>query len=200
MSPKWLTKHATIYGSYTYKYNYLDIPAGASLYEHVLQVPLVPPGVLANHGECVSVTMMIAMDTDWADSRDHDPMFGVSDGEKFIGFFTRNKGTTTPCYKVEGDDIKNKLSNIVADTTGHSLSSSSVGYSSEIKIQIKPCENWGSCHTEDEGGFVFIANYQRDLDLTKGLFLDMYRDSSPETYHIEYITVDVDKDDVTPIM
>ena len=45
-----------------------------------------------------------------------------------------------------------------------------------------------------------IANYQRDLDLTKGLFLDMYRENDSETYHIEYITVDVDKDDVTPIM
>ena len=41
---------------------------------------------------------------------------------------------------------------------------------------------------------MFIANYQRDLDLTKGLFLDMYGNSAGESYHIEYITVDVDKD------
>jgi len=199
MSPKWLTKRATIYGSYTYKYNYLDILAG-TIHQHILQVPLVPPGVLANHDECISVTMTIAMDTDWADRNDHDPYFGISDGEKFIGFVIPNKGTTTPCYKAEGDNINNKLSNIAQDNNDNRLSSSSVGYSSEYKVQIKPCENWGSCHTEDEGGFVFIANYQRDLDLTKGLFLDMYRHSPGETYRIKYITVDVDKDDATPIM
>jgi len=112
MSPKWLTKHATIYGSYTYKYNYLDILAETT-HQHVLQVPLVPPGVLANHGECVSVTMTIAMDTDWTDRNDHDPYFGISDGENFIGFVTVDKGTTTPCYKLEGDDINNKLLQLV---------------------------------------------------------------------------------------
>ena len=58
-------------------------------------------------------------------------------------------------------------------------------------IQIKPCEKWGSCHTE---GFVFIANYQRNLDLTKGLYFDVYRSSAAEIYRIKYIVVDVDID------
>ena len=151
MSPKWLSKHATIYGSYTYKFNYLDILDRTSTYQHVLRVPLVAPGVLANHGECISVTMTIAMDTDWADSTDHDPKFGISDGEKFIGFITVDKGSTTPCYKAEGDHLNNALVNGFFDSSGsHRLSSSSVGYSTEYKIQIKPCENWGTCHTEDE--------------------------------------------------
>ena len=194
MSPKWLTKHATIYGSYAYKYNYLDILAGAATYGHILRVPLVPPGVLPDHGECVSVTITIAMDPIWANIRDHDPIIGVSDGEKFIGFQAINPKTTTPCFKLEGDDVNNILVNRAADSSSKTLSSSSLSFSSELKIQIKPCENWGTCHTEDYNGFVFIANYHRDLDLTKGIFLDMYRHSASETYHIEYITVDVDKD------
>ena len=57
-------------GSYTYKPNYLEILAG--IYnQHVLQVQLVPPGVLTNDDDdskCVTVTMTIAMDTLWADA------------------------------------------------------------------------------------------------------------------------------------
>ena len=195
MTPKWLAKYATIHGSYTYKPNYLEILAGTAHYQHVLQVQLVPPGVLTNDDhKCVTVTMTIAMDTVWADSNDHDPNFGISDGERFIGFHVPDNRVTSPCYKVEGDNVNNVFTNMVHDSSDAKLSNPSQGYSSEVKIQIKSCEKWGSCHTEHEGGFVFIANYQRNLDLTKGLYLDVYRHGAGEVYRIEYITVDVNMD------
>ena len=194
MTPKWLAKHATIHGSYTYKPNYLEILAG-TLYQHVLQVQLLSPGVLTNDdSKCATVTMTIAMDTVWADARDHDPSIGISDGERFIGFVVPDKGTKSPCHKAEGDNVNKVLTNNIYDSSGAKLSNPSQGYSSEVKIQIKLCEKWGSCHTEHEGGFVFIANYQRNLDLTKGLYLDVYRGSAGEIYRVEYITVDVDMD------
>ena len=162
-----------------------------------LQVQLVPPGALTNDTKnCVSVTMTIAMDTDWADNRDHDPFFGISDGEKFIGFHVPDKGNypaIPPCYLAEADNINNVLAKTTLNNAG-TKSSLTQGYSSEVKIQMKPCERWGSCHTEHDGGLVYISNYQRELDLTKGLYLDMYRNSPGETYHIEYITVSVETD------
>ena len=64
MTPKWLSEHATIHGSYTYKPNYLEILAGTTDHQHVLQVPLVPLGVLTNDdSQSLTVTMKIAMDT-----------------------------------------------------------------------------------------------------------------------------------------
>ncbi|XP_065892589.1 uncharacterized protein [Dysidea avara] len=194
MTPKWLAKHATIHGSYTYKPNYLEILAGISN-QHVLQVKLVPSGVLTNDdSKCVTVTMVIAMDTVWADANDHDPSFGISDGERFTGFHVPDNRGTNPCFKVEGDNVNNVFTNVVHDSSGAKLSNPLRGYSSEVKIQTKPCEKWGSCHTEHEGGFVFIANYQRNLDLNKGLYLDVYRGSAGETYRIEYIAVAVESD------
>ncbi|XP_065892616.1 uncharacterized protein [Dysidea avara] len=180
---------------YTYKPNYLEILAGIEN-QHVLQVPLVPPGVLTDNDDskCVTVTMTIAMDTVWADSNDHDPSFGISDGERFIGFYLLDNRITNPCYKVEGDNVNNVLTNRVHERSDAKLSNPSQGYSSEVKIQIKPCEKWGSCHTEHEGGFVFIVNYQRNLDLTKGLYLEVYRTHAGEIYRIKYITVNVGMD------
>ena len=120
----------------------------------------------------------------------------MGDGEKFLGFRVVDKGnyaTQPPCYLTEGDNINNILANAVYNTAGQKANSPQ-GYSSEVKIQIKPCEKWGSCHTEHNEGLVFIANYQRNLDLTKGLYFDMYRNSAGETYRIEYITVAVELD------
>ena len=67
-------------------------------------------------------------------------------------------------------------------------------YSSEIKIQLRPAEQWGSCHTEHDGGYTNVGNYQRLLDPSKGLHLEIYRHTASEKYRIKYIVVDVDLD------
>ena len=124
------------------------------------------------------------------------PYFGISDGERFIGFQVVDKGNYVdhrPCYLAEGDNVKNVLTNTTTDNYGLTPNSPQ-GYSSEVKIQIKPGEKWGSCHTEHDEGFVYIANYQRTLDLTKGLYFDIYRGSAGEVHRIRYITVDVNMD------
>ena len=64
-------------------------------------------------------------------------------------------------------------------------------FSSEITIQIKPNDQWGSCHTEHDEGSVKIENYQHKLDLTKGLYFEMYRHSPAEKYRIEYIAAEI---------
>ena len=43
--------------------------------------------------QCISVAMTIAMDTTLADSRDHDPSFGISDGKSFVGIQIPDKRT-----------------------------------------------------------------------------------------------------------
>ena len=56
--------------------------------------------------------MTIAMDTALADSRDHDPSFGISDGESFIGFIIsdqRNYNDSSPCKISEGDIVEGVL-------------------------------------------------------------------------------------------
>ena len=66
-------------------------------------------------------------------------------------------------------------------------------FSSELKMQIKPNSQWGSCHTKHDEGLVNIVNYQHKLDYTKGLYLQMYRDdNASEKYRIKYITVNND--------
>ena len=97
----------------------------------------------------------------------------------------------TANYKLEGKVVKGVLQNV---KQGSGPVVASQKYSSEIKIQIKPTEKWGSCHTEHDGGYVNIQNYQPSLDLTKALYFEIYRQNIPEKYRIKYIEVDVELD------
>ena len=192
MTSDWLYKHSSITKPFTVYPKYLEILAGTG-YERLIQAELIAPNVLTDT-DSVAVTLTIAMDTALANG-DHDPIFGLSDGTSFVGFQAPDKGnygTHTPCYNTEGDVTKTSLNNTVYDITGIKVSSRR--YSSEITIQIKPNDQWGSCHTEHDEGLVNIVNYQRKLDITKGLYLQMYRGDADEKYHIKYIVADIHLD------
>ena len=192
MTPDWLYKHSSITKPFTVYPKYLEIPAGTGG-ECLIQAELIAPNILTAT-DSVAVTLTIAMDAILAKG-DHDPILGISDGTSFVGFLAVDKGnygTHTPCSSVEGDITKTSLINTVNDITGTKVSSRE--YSSEITMQLKPNDQWGSCHTEHDEGLVNIANYQRKLDITKGLYLQMYRSNAAEKYHIKYIVVNIHLD------
>ena len=85
--------------------------------------------------------------------------------------------------------MKDKLQNTIHGT-GSLVASRK--FSSEVKIQIKSIDRWGSCHTEHDEGYVNIQNYKCSLNLTKALNFEMYRQNAHERYRIKYIRVDVE--------
>ena len=193
MTSDWLYKHSSITKLFTVYPKYLEISSGTSD-ERLIQVELIAPNILTAT-DSVVVTLTIAMDTILANG-DHDPIFGLSDGNSFVGFQVVDKGNYgdhTPCYNIEGDITQTSFNNRVRDITGIKVSSQR--YSSEITMQLKPNDQWGSCHTEHDEGLVNIVNYQRKLDITKGLYLQMYRDNDAgEKYRIKYIVVNIHLD------
>ena len=193
MTPDWLYKHSSITKPFTIYPKYLEILAGASN-ERLIQAELIAPNVLTAT-DSVAVTLTIAMDTTLADGGDHDPTFGISDGNSFVGYFVvdkNNYASAVPCYIHEGDIIDNILHNRISDHTGKTVNSQH--FSSVVTIQIKPNDQWGSCHTEHDDGYVRITNYQHKLNLTKGLYFEMYRNDIAEKYRIEYIVAEVHLD------
>ena len=130
------------------------------------------------------------MDISYAISNDHDPSIGISDGISFIGIHIPDqKSTPWPCSIIEGKSSTEILADV---NTISAPTVTSKRYSSEIKIQLKPTEQWGSCHTEHNGGYTNANNYQRLLDPSKGLHLEIYHHNASEKYRIKYIVVDVD--------
>ena len=190
MTPDWLLKHSTITRPFVVQPKYLELLARKAN-ERLIQAELIAPNILTN-ADNVVVTLTIAMDTALADSNDHDPIFGISDGTSFVGFQAVDKdnyAAAVPCYNIEGDIAEETFNNRIRNING--AKANSRHYSSEITIQIKPNDQWGSCHTEHDEGLVNIVNYQRKLDSSKGLYLQMYRDDAAEKYRIEYIVVNL---------
>ena len=190
MSPKWIHSNAVITGPHALFTQYFEIlPTTGNLDQRALQLQLVAANILTST-DSVTVTVTVAVDASYASSNDHDPTTGISDGKYFIGanIVDREKH---PCRITEGDSSTAILRHINS-INGPIVTSQR--YSSEIKIQLKPAEQWGSCHTENDGGYTNVGNYQNLLDASRGLYLEIYRDHANEKYHIKYIVVDVDLD------
>ena len=190
MSPKWIENNAVITGPHALYPQYFEIlPTTGVHYQQSLQLPLVAPNILTST-DSVTVTVTVAMDVSYASSNDHDPMIGISDGTSFIGVQAKDR-IGYPCHVLEGKS-STVLLNPVHVNSGPTVTSRR--YSSEIKIQLRPAEQWGSCHTEHDGGYTYVGNYRRLLDPSKGLKLEVYHHSPGEKYRIKYIVVDVDLD------
>ena len=110
MIPDWLHKHSNITKPFTVYSKYLELPPGKT-YERLIQAELVPPNTLTSTDNVV-VKLIIAMDTVLADSGDHDPVLGISDGTSFTGFLVVDKDNyvnQSLCYLHEGNIINNEL-------------------------------------------------------------------------------------------
>ena len=190
MTPKWIHNNAVITGPHALYPRYLEILPTTGVYnQRALQVQLVAPNILTST-DSVTVTVTVAVDVSYASSNDHDPSIGISDGMSFIGAFAPDR-QSNPCDIREGNSntaILTQINAIVGPTV------TSRRYSSEIKIQLKPAEQWGSCHTEHDGGYTNVGNYQHLLDPSRGLYLELYHDAANEKYPIKYIVVDFDLD------
>ena len=190
MTPKWIHNNAVITGPHALYPQYIEILGTTGvLHQRAMQVQLMAPNILTIT-DSVTVTVTLAVDVSLASSNDHDPDIGISDGILFIGARIHDR-SSIPCFIVEGESITAILTNI--NTIGGSTVTSR-RYSSEIKIQLKPAEQWGSCHTEHDEGYTNAGNYQHLLDPSRGLHLEIYRHSANEKYCIKYIVVNVDLD------
>ena len=182
MTPSYLQRHATICGPYTLTPEYLEIsPTTGDIFQCGIKLQLVAPDILTNT-DLVGITVTVAFDTALA-ANDFDPRFGISDGIHFNGFVFNNPAYIRPIDGKSGRVFSNEI------FAGKRINVSR--YSGEIKMQFKLSDNWGSAY---DNAYTTIGNYQNSLDLTKGLYLEMYRHHAPEKYRIRYITVDMSLD------
>ena len=145
-------------------------------------------------GTPLTVEITVANDISFGKRVDSDIRYGVSDGSKFIGFESRNKGnyqTDSPCYGVEGVSGAS-LSSIRRDAVTPKPTDSD--YPGQFVYTLKLDEHWGSCYTAHDGGFVKTASYNNRLVLSKGLTLEVYKSDKWERVGIRFIRVVINKD------
>ena len=194
MTPYYIDKHAQKVGPTSMVPGYFIVdPSTGAKYQRALRIPLIAPNMLQPTAG-ITVTIKSALDTTIAQMDDHDPIFGISDEKRFLGFQTLDVSdfpSYSPCFRMEGDVGETVLEN---RKQGGGPRTNSTHYSSEITFQIRPSDQWGSCHIEQVDGLVNTQGYQSTLDLANGVYFELYRHNAEEQYRIKYLRVDIDFD------
>ena len=194
MTPLWLEAHASyIDSSRTVTAKQLTFNSGSVSHAALLKVPMIPVGVLKDSTP-LTVDIIVAHDVSIGTAEDSDIRYGVSDGTRFIGFETCDKGdynNNAPCYGFQG-------------VSGFSISSRQYDsitpkpndyfYPGQFVFTLKVDERWGSCYTSHDGGFVKNVGYNNRVMVSKGLTLEVYKDGATERVGIKYIKVVIKQD------
>ena len=152
-------------------------------------VPLIPPKITTANDNLV-IKMAVGLETKYGQG-DSDPSFVVSDGIRFIGAITVDKGhhrIHAPCFGIEGGSGLTMNS----PRTGVPLPKPSYKYyPGRFEIQLSLSDRWGTCFVPLDGGFSREVIYQNKLDPRNGLFLEIYGDDTNEKVGIKYIEVNI---------
>jgi len=194
MTPSWLEAHASyIDSSRTITADQLTFNAGSVTNAALLKVPMIPASLIKDSSP-LTVYITVAHDVTIGQAADSDIRYGVSDGTRFIGFQTIDKGNYvaySPCYGVEGLS-DSTLTSIRHQSTTPKTSDSF--YPGQFVFTLKLDERWGSCYTAHDGGFVKTAGYNNRLMLSKGITLEVYKSGAGERVGIKYIKVAIKED------
>ncbi|KAL9962375.1 hypothetical protein ACROYT_G031471 [Oculina patagonica] len=196
MIPLWLEAHASyIDSSRTATAKQLTFNAGSVSNAALLKVSMIPAGVLKDSTPLtVDITVAHDVSIGGTSGVDSDIRYGVSDGTRFIGFETCDKGnyvSNAPCYGFEGVSGSTITSRQYYSVTPKPTDSF---YPGQYVFTLKLDERWGSCYTAHDGGYAKIVGYNNRLMFSKGLTLEVYKSDKGERVGIKYIKVAIKQD------
>ena len=64
-------------------------------------------------------------------------------------------------------------------------------YPNEITFTFYPREQLRTFHIIPDGGYTTVGSFTKKLDLTQGLFFEMYGHQAREEYQLQYIQIEV---------
>ena len=195
MTPSWLVMYASyIDSSRSQTASQLTFNAGSIQDAALLKVPLVHAGCLRDFTP-LTVEITVVHDVSIGQGSDSDITYGISDGTRFVGFFTVDKlnfnDPRAPCYGVEGVSG----ATFTAPSYEPLLPKPSDSfYPGQYVITLKLDQRWGSCYTAHDAGFVRTAGYNNRLLFSNGLTLEVYKADKAERVGIKYIKVTIVED------
>ena len=198
MTPLWLETHASyIDNSSVITADQITFNAGPTKHSLLLRILLVEAGILEDDTP-LNVKITVANDVSIGQSGDSDPSYGLSDGANFIGFQTVDQGNYHgahffyPCHILQGTSSGEVLTDReVFDKTSPTQVANF--YPDQFVFTFKLDKSWGSCFTAHGGGFIKTVNYTKQLLLSQGLFLEVYKIHKEEKVGIKYMEVTVRK-------
>ena len=120
----------------------------------------------------------------------------MSDGNNFIGFEAvdrANYRSWAPCCGTEAKS--REVLTGVKNFDKYIPLPSARFYPDQFVFTLKLDKPWGSCFTAHGGGFIKTAEYTKQLLLSHGLTLEVYKNDAKETVGIKHIKITIMKTD-----
>ena len=152
-----------------------------SITTSLLEVPLIPAGRYTRN-ESITIQITAVIDGAMFNTRnDRDPQVGVTDGSMENAFWildVNNYPRWAPCHHISASE---RLARTF--TTGP--------VPDQFTFLFKPAERFGACSTAQQGGYVNVGIFNNQLDLSRGIKLQIKRDHTHEDYRFYYFLVEI---------
>ena len=145
--------------------------------EKLLEIPI---GRIDPHATII-ITVGLNKSHPNTPSVDSDPQIGISDGSNINEFYLNDVGnyaTFPPCRVVAGvhDDAR---------------VSATARTPSTFKLTFTPYFMYGACETAQDGGYINTGRFSTQIDVSKPLFLTVFRNSAAENMYLQYFNVQI---------
>ncbi|KAL9965821.1 hypothetical protein ACROYT_G029670 [Oculina patagonica] len=197
MTPSWLEANAShINSARSTTTDQMTFTAGSVHDERLLRVPLVAAGVLADNTP-LTVEITVAVDASIGQQEDSDPYCGLSDGTNFIGFEAvdqENYYRAAPCTGMQAMSGETMTSRKYFNIRT-SLIPRDSPYPDQFVFTFKLDQPWGSCFTAHGKGYTNSVEYSKQLMVSQGLALEVYKGTKHERLGIKLMKVIIMKTD-----
>ena len=185
-TPRGILSNAEFTTSY---YNYsstaITFEGGDSYRQRLFKLPLIPHDLLTYSSD-ITVKITVGLQKAVCDSADSDPKFLLSDGSYGIGYEVRdNIG-----YHYRG--IQGTMGDVLGSlSTRGRVPHQSYILPEQLVLTIKPTEYWGSCYFAVDSGLISPVTYSGRINPQRGLWLEVYAESTSEKYLFNYIIIEI---------
>ena len=180
ITPRYAQNHATFISTLV-TFNDTSIYFGAGRGgQRLLEVPIIPAGRFTRN-ESIAIQITAVLNGDMLNQRDRDPDVGVTDGN-MINMFRihdiNNYPRDSPCIPLSA-----------SGTLSKTFSTGPVP--DQWVFLLKPAERFGACSSAIHGGYVNVGIFNNQLDLSRGINLQIRKQGSHEDYLFYYFLVKI---------
>jgi len=183
ITPRYAQEHATVIGSYTtLETRSIYIGSGGQNADTRLQVPIVPAGRFSANAS-ITVKVTAALDGSMLNQQsvDRDPQISITDG-RVMNEYQIHEINNYPTYPVCRAESASGPQKTLPPTVP-------VPY--QFTFLFKPAERFGACSTAQNGGFVDVATFNNQLDLSLGVTLRLCMQEADEDIRYYYFLVEI---------
>ena len=187
MTSKWIQDHATISGLVSATNAVMHFKVGVTN-GRLLRIPIFQRGQVPEEDIAVYIKVYLR-DPPTSDS---DPLIGICDRTVCNAIFVSDRGNYPNDACIYGSFNSGPIrtnSQFPGNCGGIPITYTT--FPNEVTLTFYPSEQLGTFHIIPDGGYTTVGSFTKKLDLTQGLFLEMYGNDVNEQYLLQYMQVEI---------